>query len=241
MHGVATNPSMAPRFTEFAQARAASRAMAYYVGGQLRKAIAARGRASLVVSGGRSPEAFFRELAQLALPWSAVTVLLADDRCVPASHEESNTLLVCRTLLTDKATPAHFLPVAFSATDPQAAVAAANQCLTSMRSPFDVVVLGMGEDGHTASIFPDSPQLEAALAPDAPRAYLYVESPSVPQKRYTLSARALRDTRVLLVQIHGEHKRAVYQRALQAGPVTELPIRLALHHPTLACQVFWSP
>src|SRR5437868_3973888 len=130
-----------PRFAVFPDALAASRATAEFVAEQLAQAIAARGRASLVVSGGRSPIAFFHELSRISLRWSAVTILLADERCVPAHHEDSNERLVRRRLLTWMASSARFIPVVCDSVDALVSASFASARIASVPAPLDVVVL----------------------------------------------------------------------------------------------------
>jgi 6-phosphogluconolactonase len=224
-------------FLSFADASAARLALTKFVEDRLRDAVATRKQANLVVSGGKSPVPFLQALSHVSLPWSAVTVLLADERCVPANHADSNTRLLSEHLLTNQAHEAKF----FSLGAPEAAAPNTVIPLKNAEIPLDLVVLGMGEDGHTASIFPDSEQVNAALDPAAPLGYIYARSASAPHARLTLTARALNESRAFVLAIAGEKKRAVYERALKPGAVAELPIRLALHHPSVPCYVFWSP
>ena len=208
---------------------------------ELRSAIAARGHATLAVSGGKSPIALFERLREQALDWSQVTVLLVDERCVPHDHADSNTALVRQHLLQGPAAAASFATLFdnVSADLNDAAlselVSATNQRLTNIHFPLDVVVLGMGEDGHTASLFPAAPGLDQALTSAGPMAW--VRPATAPHARLTLTLPVLLAARHLHLSIAGEAKRKVYQEATQASNPA-LPISLLLNHPACTVQVW---
>jgi len=126
----------------------------------LRDAIDIRGAATLVVSGGSTPKGFFRKLSGKAIDWSKVTVTLADERWVPPGHADSNHRLVQENLLQGGAGSASFIPLVSEHAHPRAAVDEITQALSRLGT-LDVVILGMGGDGHFASLFPDSAALEA--------------------------------------------------------------------------------
>ncbi len=130
---------------------------------QLRAAISARGEATLVVSGGRSPVAFFQNLAKQGLDWSKVTVSLADERWVPVEHVDSNAGLLKKYLLQGPAAKAKFLSLYSAAANLEDAAEQADRLLAELPA-IDVLVLGMGDDGHTASLFPNSPNLSRSPA-----------------------------------------------------------------------------
>ena len=134
---------------------------------QLRTAVSARGEATLVVSGGRSPVAFFQHLAKQGLDWSKVTITLADERWVPVEHADSNAGLLKQHLLQGPAAKAKFLSLYSAAANLEEAAEQADRLLGELPA-IDVLVLGMGDDGHTASLFPNSPNLAEALRPTVP-------------------------------------------------------------------------
>lgn len=207
----------------------------------LRDAIAARGWATLAVSGGKSPMALFEQLRDQALDWSQVTVLLVDERCVPHDHADSNTALVRQHLLQGGAAAATLatlfdtVPADLNDAALLDLVASANQRLSAIPFPLDVVVLGMGEDGHTASLFPNAPGLAQALTSAGPIAW--VRPNTAPHARLTLTLPVLLAARHLHLPIAGDAKRWVYQAAAQASNPA-LPISLLLNHPACTVQVW---
>lgn len=214
-----------------ANTAAQARQLAEAVATQLRHAIATRGHALLAVSGGKSPIALFEHLRQQPLDWISVTVLLADERCVPHTHADSNTALVRQHLLQDGAAAATFVTF-FDALDAiDTLAAAANQRLAALHWPLDVAVLGMGEDGHTASLFPAAPGLDTALHTTAHVAWVRPDAIGhAPHPRLTLTLPTLQAARQLHLSLAGPAKQAVYRQAL-AQPDAALPVSLLLHRP----------
>ncbi len=209
-------------------------ALASAIAGSLRKGIAATGRAAIAVSGGRTPGGFFRALSHQELDWNRVTITLADERCVDETDPSSNARSVRENLLQGPASAANFLPLYLRNERHEALL----QRLCSLPSVFDAVVLGMGDDSHTASIFPDSPQRDAALALDAPDA-LEAEGKAPVIQRITLSARRLLATRQLIVHITGAGKWQLLGAAI-ANPGPERPISFFLNNRTTPAHVFWT-
>lgn len=218
-------------------AEALADALALAVAAALRQAIAERGQATLVVSGGRSPIAFFDALAQQALPWQRVLVSLADERWVPVNHASSNEALVRRHLLRGPAAEARFLGLYQVANSLEQAAELADQALAEL-PPIDVLVLGMGDDGHTASLFPGSPNLDLALQADCPRRVLPMQAPNAPAQRLSLTLALLAGARLPLLAIQGPAKLATLRAALAGDEVASMPIRALLHSPL---EIYWCP
>lgn len=212
-------------------------ALARRVADALRQAIDSRGSATLVVSGGRSPVAFFDALAQQPLDWRQVLVSLADERWVPVNHASSNEALVRRHLLRGAASEAHFLGLYQVAGSLERAAELADAAFAEL-PPIDVLVLGMGDDGHTASLFPNSPNLDQALQLDCARRVLPMLAPSEPAQRLTLTLPVLTRARLPLLAIQGQAKLKVLTAALLPGETAELPIRAFLHSPL---EIYWCP
>lgn len=196
-------------------------------------------RASLVVSGGSTPLPFFQALSGKALDWSRVDVLLADERWVPEESDASNTRLVRENLLQNNAAAARFLSLKQPGATPAEGLERVRAELADLGLPIDVLILGMGNDGHTASLFPDAPELEAAMDPQCQDIVAATTPASQPQKRITLTWPPLRDARFTALHLKGEDKLHTLEKALATPDrVLEMPIRAFLK-PGL--QVFWSP
>ncbi len=203
----------------------------------LRSAIDSHGHATLVVSGGRSPVRFFQCLAQVDLPWQQVTISLADERWVPAAHPDSNEGLVRRHLLQGPASKARLLGLYQPTETLEAAALAADQALAEL-PPIDVLVLGMGEDGHTASLFPASPNLSLALQVDSQRRCLPMHAPSAPHQRLSMTLALLSRARLPLLALQGAAKLETLAEALRGDDVATMPIRAFLRAPLA---IYWCP
>jgi 6-phosphogluconolactonase len=207
-------------------------AIAAHIATALRTDIAARGQASLAVSGGKSPIPLFEALREQDLDWSKVTVVLVDERVVPRDHADSNTALVARHLLQGRAAAARFLPFfrelapTFNAEVLDALVRDAEDRIVTLPWPLDVAVLGMGEDAHTASLFPGAPGYARAIATDQRLAWVVPDT--APHARLSLTLSALLAARELVLSIAGESKLAVYRRAAQKADEA-LPISLVIN------------
>jgi 6-phosphogluconolactonase len=217
------------RLESFPDGPALTDAAAAAIAGGLQAGLNERGHASLVATGGRSPGPVFDRLSRADLDWGRVSVTLSDERHVDAGSPLSNEGLVRERLLRDRAAAARFVALAAGA-EPEL------QALL----PFDAVMLGMGEDGHIASLIPGSPVLEVGMDPDGPA--LTAESPqgfgSPPVARITLTLAALLRSRAIFLLIAGEAKRQVIADAASG---TDLPVRAILRQDRVPVRVFWSP
>lgn len=220
----------------YASQGALARAAADAVQDALTAAIAARGRASLVATGGRSPAPVYDLLAQSLLDWSCVTVTLSDDRFVPADAAESNERLVRERLLARHAAAARFVALAPPAADPEASAQAAEAAVAAL-APYDVMLLGMGDDGHVASLIPGSPVLGAGMDPNGARTLLGVPAGvgSPPVARITMTLPALLRARLTLVLISGAAKRAVVETG------SGLPVHVLMERAKGPVRVLWTP
>lgn len=216
---------MRVREHRFADADALAAALAAAVAAQLRAALAKRPAASLVVAGGTTPAPFLNRLSKASLAWDRVLVTLTDERWVSTGDPASNGAMIERTLLQHAAAAAQFVPLYTGAATPEAAIADATSRLADLPRPFDAVVLGIGEDGHTASLFPGADNLAAALALKNGQQVAAIRAPGALQPRLTLTLPALLDARSLYVLFAGPSKRRAYELACGDGAVEEMPIR----------------
>jgi 6-phosphogluconolactonase len=230
-----------PPARKFADIDALSRALADQLAANLKDAIAARGLASLVVSGGKSPLRLFQLLGAADLDWSRVCVALADERWVDPTDAGSNEKLVRDVLLKGPAAAARFQGLKNAAPTPDMGAVSAWETFARVPRPFDGVVLGMGDDGHTASLFPGSPNLASALNPSAAAGCVGMRSPVTPQPRLSLNLSALLDCRRILVLISGADKWRTYLAASAEGPVQDMPVRAVLRQTRTPVDVLWAP
>ncbi len=218
------------------------------IAARLRRAISQRGQAVLCVSGGKSPIALFEALRALPVAWADVTVTLVDERCVPADHADSNALLVRTHLLQGAAAQARFAPLFEHAPDtPGDAARHANGIVAALPVP-DVLVLGMGSDGHTASLFPGSPDLAHALDLNNTDRVCALRLPASPpvqpnHPRLTLTLAQILRARHIILPVQGADKLstlAMAARELTAPTLASLPVSHVLHQATTPVSL-WLP
>lgn len=196
-------------------------------------------RASLAVSGGSTPLPFFHALSLKDLDWSRVDIVLADERWVDETDAASNTRLVKENLLRNNAAAATYFPLRQSGDTPQEGLEAVSTGLATLTRPLDVLILGMGNDGHTASLFPDAPELDRAMDIDSREVVVAMTPPSQAQPRITLTCAFMRDARFTALHLKGGDKLETLKQALrQPDGLSAMPVRSFLK-PGL--QVFWSP
>lgn len=232
---------MTYQFHEHADAAVAAQAQAEAVAEALKNALAQKGSAVLAVSGGKSPIAFFEALSKINLDWANVGVTLVDERIVPTDHADSNTGLVRQYLLTNQAATATWIPMIEAGADETAladserAVAFA---LQHFRQP-DVLVLGMGGDGHTASLFPQAPQLDKGLDPANSVPLLHTTPVTAPHERISMTLAAIEKTPVVLLAIAGADKKAVFDQAAVAANKA-FPVSFVLNSEKVVCHVHYT-
>jgi 6-phosphogluconolactonase len=193
------------------------------------------------VSGGHSPIGLFKELRVQPLDWSRVHIGLVDERWVSQTEPGSNEKMVRESLLRDGASLARFYGMKNAAATPALGAAAAWDAMVTLPRPFDLIVLGMGDDGHTASLFPGSPNLRTALDLAAPEGCIGMSSPIAPHARLSLNLRAILDSRRIIIHILGEDKLRTHAAACDPGLVEAMPVRAGLRQPAVPVQVAWAP
>lgn len=211
----------------FEAREALAEGLARDVGEELARAIEAKGKATLAVSGGTTPKLFFEKLSQIDIPWSRVSVTLVDERQVPESSGRSNARLVRAHLLQNKAAAARFVPLVGN---PDAEKLPA----------FDVAVLGMGNDGHTASFFPGGDTLAEAIDPGTSKRLIAISAPGAGEPRLTFTLPVLESAARLALHIEGAEKKQVLKHALGDGPQEDMPVRAVLRSAT-PVTLYWCP
>ena len=232
---------MSARLHEFKDGAALAEALAGRVSAALSDAITARGKATIAVSGGSTPKAFFKSLSTRDIDWAKVTVTLVDERFVPADNPRSNHLLVAENLLQDKAKAAGFLPLYREAGSAEEAAKIVSADAASLGAPFDVVILGMGTDGHTASFFPGGSNLAEAISAATPRGVMTMEAEGAGETRLTFTFASLQDARFLVLHIEGQGKKDVLAAAESDGPEAGMPIRAILRRAATPVDIYWAP
>lgn len=198
-----------------------------------------RGRATLVVSGGSTPKALFQRLSCQLLDWSKVTITLADDRWLPESHPDSNAKLLRDFLLVNEATAARFIPLVDIEQSPDQVLSLNDQLLSSL-GRFDVVLLGMGEDGHTASLFPEADNIAQGLAMDSGKQCLIIEPKTAAYTRISMTLPRLLDCRQLFIHITGNSKHQLLSSLLSVPAQMAQPISYVLSQKRIPVAVYWA-
>jgi len=225
---------------DFADGAALADALAADVAERLRAAIAERGNALLALSGGTTPLRFMRALSGQQLEWSRVIVTLCDERWVPAEHERSNARLIRESLLQGAASAATFVPLYADAPDPESGLAQASARFAALPLPIDAAVLGLGLDGHTASLFPDGDRIDAALDARGDALVLPMRSPTAGEPRITLTLPALVAARSLYLHIEGPEKKQVFARIVDGEDASPRnPLRALMQHAGAPLLVYW--
>jgi 6-phosphogluconolactonase len=238
MHGTV---KFSPQERRFPAAAALMQALAADVASALEEGLAAGRGASLVVAGGKTPAPVFDALSATELDWEDVWVTLTDERWTDTSREGSNEYLLRQHLLRGEAAKANLVGMKNKAADPAAGASAAWSAIAQMPRPFDFVLLGMGDDGHMASLFPHSPGLDLGLDLHQPPGCLGMTAPVEPRPRLSMNLRALVDARRIAVLIVGQSKWDTYQKAKQGGPVQDMPVRALSLQQNVPVTVYWAP
>lgn len=230
---------MMDSFHEFGDRLTASEAVADWLVQNLSGALGGQESASLVVSGGSTPVHCYGALARTPLDWRRVSVFLSDERCVPPEHADSNEAMVRRTLVTGKAAGAELVPIYREGLDVLAMSEALDRRLAAEPAPFAGVLLGMGADGHFASLFPDFDELQVGLALPGTRRCLPVQTGASPHPRISLTLDTLVRTRSLVLLAFGAAKRAVLEDA--ASGKGGYPVQALLAQVQAPVRIAWAP
>ena len=212
----------------------------------LRSAIEDRGEATFMVSGGSTPEPLYKALSNSDLDWESVYVALVDERWVDFDHDKSNEAFTVKHLIQNKAAVANLVGMKNSAGTAAEGLVDCEAAYQQLAQPFDITILGMGSDGHTASLFPHAQGLNEALNPDSNElcAAITAKQSDVTGaivERMTLSLAGLLRSKSLVLLITGDEKLAVLRAAQAEGDVNDMPIRAVLRQDRVPVIVYWAP
>lgn len=221
-------------------------ALASTCGQALELACQANGSASLMVSGGSTPAPLHQALSKQSLPWSQIKVALVDERWVEPDSASSNQAFIQTSLLQHQASDAQFTVMKNDHATAAAGLEATTAQYAQLPTPWSVTILGMGGDGHTASIFPDCQGIEQALDPDSKQLLSAITATRSKVtgdnlERMTLSLAGLLQAKTLILLITGEEKLAVYRQALDQADPRKTPISAVLQQSQVPVHVYWAP
>jgi 6-phosphogluconolactonase len=221
------------KLVEYTSQQAAAEGLSQLVTQQLKSTIAKRGLASLAVPGGSTPGAFLKQLGQAELDWNLINVTTTDERQVPIDHERSNARLINESLLLNTKVKS-----AFFAMNQGLSLKELRQQFSRYFVPLDVCVLGMGDDGHTASLFPGVD--EDLLSPASQHLIAEVQPPGDLEARFSLTARALLMAKYIHILIHGADKKAVLDVTLNGDDVSQMPVRCIWQHANARVMIHYA-
>lgn len=212
----------------------------------LAEALSKHGAATLLVSGGSTPAPLYEALSKTELNWKKIKIALVDERWVDQQHSASNEALIRRTLLINNAKAAEFTGMKTAARTAKAGQSETEENYRKLPQPFSLAIVGMGPDGHTASLFPHAKGLADALKPNSEQITAAIsatqsEVTGPNTERLTLTASALMKTDRVIILFTGEDKLAVFSAAQKEGPVEDMPIRALLHQDEVPVELYWAP
>jgi len=205
----------------------------------LQKAIDEKGKASLMVSGGSTPKPLFEKLRKTVFAWDKVTIGLCDERWIDVSKEESNEHFVKKYLLQEEAAKAHFIGMYCEDRDIYTAQKICSQKIKEMLFPFDVLILGMGSDAHTASLFPENIRLEEAFDLKNQNFCIAIEPTTAPYTRMSLTRWAILGAKHIYIHFEGKEKIAVYEEAIGGDDIYTMPVRSVLNQEIKEIEVYY--
>jgi len=212
----------------------------------LHEALSKHGAATLLVSGGTTPAPLYEALSKTDLNWKKIKIALVDERWVDSDHSASNEALIKRNLLINNAKSATFTGMKNSAPTAVKGQAETEANYQKLPQPFSLAIVGMGIDGHTASLFPGAKGLESALKEDGEQLTAAINAvqsdvtgPNT--ERISLTLAALMKTERIVVLFTGEDKLAVFNMAQKPGPIEDMPIRAILHQEQVPVELYWAP
>jgi len=217
--------------TKFKNTQAMTSYLASDIVSKLKNAIATKGQAVLLVSGGRSPIALFEQLNQTDIAWDKVIISLVDDRWVGPTHESSNENLVNQHLLINKAAKARFIGLVAQGDSAFDGIEQSIELIKDIKE-IDVMILGMGEDGHTASIFPCCAQVEAAMSVDNHQRLIATQPTTAAFERVSFTLNEILAAKQVYLPLNGDNKVRVFEQAQQLEDLAKMPISAVIKQHT---------
>ena len=208
------------------------------IGEILTETIRTRGRASMALSGGITPIPLFKELSLLNIDWMKVDLTITDDRWVDSKNADSNELLVRTHLIKNKASKVNFIPLKNNAKTAKDGQKNSEEMLKNITLPFDVVVLGMGSDGHTASLFPCSDELSEAMNLNNLNCLISTSPKTASYERLSLTAKVIIDAKNIFLHLNGSSKLHTLESAMEYKDSSKMPIYTFLEN---GLSIYWSP
>jgi 6-phosphogluconolactonase len=230
---------MAVSVESYADRSLASEAAAHYVAAAIRRKLAESEYTSFVVSGGSSPEQCYKVLSETDLEWERVFILPGDERYVPADHDASNEKMIRRLLVTGRASAAQFVPMFNAGSTPEERCGELTDQLKTFPLPSAASLLGIGEDGHFASLFPDIEGIDEGLSQDSELSCMVVKTAASEYPRVTLTLSALLQSDEILLLFFGDTKRETFEKARNPG--SEYPVSSLLLQQRTPVRVIWAP
>ena len=227
-------------FLEFSSKEQLDRSLSQRIAKIMSRALRDYSKGTLVVSGGRSPIGFFKLLSKTQIDWANIVVTLADDRWVDVSHKDSNERLVRDLMLRNHAENAKFVSLKTGDDSASDGAIELEHSFPKIIS-FSLVILGMGADGHTASIFPNTDSLRDGIDLNSSKQFIASKPADAPHMRISMTARRLLAADEIIIHITGDEKRKVLDKALAGTDAAEIPVRIILNQAKVPVTVFWSP
>jgi len=206
----------------------------------LKEGIRKRAKATLLVSGGSTPKPLFEKLSKSDIDWSCVKIGLVDERWVDENHKDSNAKLVKDFLLVNKASKAAFIPIYQKGVEAKEARKKCSNLVKNELFPCDVLILGMGDDGHTASLFPNKEELKDALDLSNESYCISMTPNDAPHTRMSLTLSAILKAQNLYLHIQGKNKIKVYEKAIHEQDSMKSPIAAVLKNDIKDIKVYYN-
>jgi 6-phosphogluconolactonase len=205
----------------------------------LKEAILNKGKASLIVSGGSTPKPLFEKLSSFDIPWEKVKIALCDERWISTNNKDSNEKLVKDSLLVNFAEKAQFISMYQENIDIEDAQGLCSDIYKKELFPFDVLILGMGNDGHTASLFPNNIKLKEAFEINN-RLCIWMEPKDAPHKRMSLTKKAILSANNIYLHFEGIEKQNIYKKILEGADRYDMPIAAILNQDKKIIEVYYK-